>query len=133
MAIVDVPWDWFVFIISSLLIYSKSQKVSASYRLPFQLPTTYRFSTAKGRISLWADSASRLPPACLGLNERLKAIESSSTANAEAIEMIEMTYKDIDTTVKDVEQDTSFIKAGDKDKLLPLRELERLDKQLRMI
>ena len=56
------------------------------------------------------------------LNERSKAIESSSTTDAEAIEMIEVTSKDIDTTVKDVEQDTSFIKPDDKDKLLPLRE-----------
>ena len=67
------------------------------------------------------------------LDKRLKAIESSSTTNAEVIEMIEMTSKDIDTTVKDVEQDTSFIKPDDKDKLLPLRELEGLDKQLRTI
>ena len=37
------------------------------------------------------------------LNERSKAIESSSTTDAEAIEMIEMTSKDIDTTVKGVE------------------------------
>ena len=58
-------------------------------------------------------------------------IESSSTTGADAIEMIEITSKDIDTTVKDVEQDTSFIKPDDKDKLLPLRELEGLDKQLR--
>ena len=47
--------------------------------------------------------------------------------------MIEMTSKDIDTTVKGVEQDTSFIKPEDKDKLLPLRELEGLDKQLKTI
>ena len=47
--------------------------------------------------------------------------------------MIEITSKDIDTTVKDVEQDTSFIKPDDKDKSLPLRELEGLDKQLRTI
>ena len=67
------------------------------------------------------------------LDERSKAIESSSTANAEAIEMIEMTSKDIDTTVKDVEQDTSFIEPSERDKLLPLRELEGLDKQLRTI
>ena len=67
------------------------------------------------------------------LDERSKAIESSSTTDAEAIEMIEITSKDIDTTVKDVEQDTSFIKLDDKDKLLPLRELEGLDKQLRTI
>ena len=65
------------------------------------------------------------------LNERSKAIESSSTTSTEAIEMNEMTSKDIDTTVKDVEQDTSFIKPDDKDKSLPLRELEGLDKQLR--
>ena len=65
------------------------------------------------------------------LNERLKAIESSSTTDAEAIEMIVMTSKDIDTTVKDI--DTSFFKPDDKDKLLPLRELEGLDKQLRTI
>ena len=67
------------------------------------------------------------------LDERSKAIVSSSTTDAEAIEMIEETSKDIDTTVKDVEQDTSFIKTDDKDKLLPLRELEGLDKQLRTI
>ena len=54
------------------------------------------------------------------LNERSKTIESSSTTDAEAIEMIEMTSKD--TTVNNVEQDTCFIKAGHGDKLLPLRE-----------
>ena len=67
------------------------------------------------------------------LDKRSKAIESSSTTDAEAIEMIEVTSKDIDTTVKGVEQDTSFIEPGEKDKLLPLRELEGLDKQLRTI
>ena len=36
--------------------------------------------------------------------------------------MIEVTSKDIDTTVKDVEQDTSFIEPSERDKLLPLRE-----------
>ena len=66
------------------------------------------------------------------LNERSKAIESSSATGAEAIAMIEVTSKGIDMTVKDVEQDTSFIKLDDncKDKLLPLRELEALHKQL---
>ena len=67
------------------------------------------------------------------LDERSKAIESSSTTDAEAIEMIEVTSKDIDTTVKGVEQDTSFIEPSEIDKLLPLRELEGLDKQLRTI
>ena len=67
------------------------------------------------------------------LDERSKAIESSSTTDAEAIEMIEMTSKDIDVTVKGVEQDTSFIEPTESDKLLPLRELEGLDKQLRTI
>ena len=67
------------------------------------------------------------------LDERSKAIESSSTTNAEAIEMIEVTSKDIDATVKDAEQDTSFIESSERDKLLPLRELEGLDKQLRTI
>ena len=67
------------------------------------------------------------------LDERSKAIESSSTTDAEAIEMIEVTSKDIDATVKDVEQDTSFIDSSERDKLLPLRELEGLDKQLRTI
>ena len=67
------------------------------------------------------------------LNERSKAIESSSTADAEATEMIEMTSKDIDTTIKVIKQDKSFIKPDDKDNLLPLRELEGLDKQLRTI
>ena len=45
--------------------------------------------------------------------------------------MIEVTSKDIDTTVKDVEQDTSFIEPSERDNLLPLRELNGLDKQLR--
>ena len=67
------------------------------------------------------------------LDERSKAIESSSTTDAEAIEMIEMTSKDIDVTVKDAEQDTSFIEPSERDKLLPLRELVGLDKQLRTI
>ena len=40
------------------------------------------------------------------LDERSKAIESSSTTDTEAIEMIEVTSKDIDATVKDAEQDT---------------------------
>ena len=67
------------------------------------------------------------------LDERSKEIESSPTTDAEAIEMIEVTSKDIDTTVKDVEQDTSFIEPSERDNLLPLRELEGLDKQLRTI
>ena len=67
------------------------------------------------------------------LDERSKAIESPSTTDTEAIEMIEVTSKAIDTTVKDVEQDTSFIKPSERDNLLPLRELEGLDKQLRTI
>ena len=67
------------------------------------------------------------------LDERSKAIESPSTTDAEAIEMIEVTSKDIDTTIKDVEEDTSFIEPSERDKLLPLRELEGLDKQLRTI
>ena len=67
------------------------------------------------------------------LSERSKAIPSSSTTDAEAIELMEMTPKDIDTTVNDIEQGTSFIDADDRDKLLPLRELEGLDKQLRTI
>ena len=43
------------------------------------------------------------------LDERSKAIESSSTTDTEAIEMIEVTSKDIDATVKDAEQNTYFI------------------------
>ena len=61
------------------------------------------------------------------LDERSKAIESSSTTNAEAIKMIEVTSKDIDTKVKDVEQDTSFIEPSERGNLLPLRELEGLN------
>ena len=67
------------------------------------------------------------------LDGRSKEIGSPSTTDAEAIEMIEVTSKDIDTTVKDAEQDTSFIESSERDKLLPLRELEGLDKQLRTI
>ena len=43
------------------------------------------------------------------LDERSTVIESSSTTNAEAIELMEMTSKEINMTVKDVEQGTSFI------------------------
>ena len=46
---------------------------------------------------------------------------------------MEMTSKEIDMTVKDVEQGTSFIEPGERDKLLPLQESEGLDKQLRLI
>ena len=67
------------------------------------------------------------------LDKRSKAMESSSTTDAEAIEMIEVTSKDIDTTIKDVEQDISFIEPSERDILLPLRELRGLDKQLRTI
>ena len=63
------------------------------------------------------------------LDERSKAIESSSTTDVEAIELMEMTSKDIDS----LEQETSFIEPSERDKLLPLRELEGLDKQLRTI
>ena len=63
------------------------------------------------------------------LDERSKAIESSSATDAEAIEMIEVTSKDIDG----LEQETSFIEPTERDKLLPLRELEGLDKQLKTI
>ena len=58
------------------------------------------------------------------LNERSKAIKFSSTTNAEAFELIEITSEDIDTTVKDVEQGMSFIEADERDKLLlPLQNL----------
>ena len=63
------------------------------------------------------------------LDERSKAIESSSTTDIETIELMEMTSKDIDG----LEQETSFIEPSEKEKLLPLRELEGLDKQLRTI
>ena len=49
------------------------------------------------------------------LDERSKAIESSSTTDAEAIEMIEVTSKDIDATIKDAEQDTSFVECSERD------------------
>ena len=58
------------------------------------------------------------------IDERSKAIESSSTTDTEAIEMIEVTSKDIDPTIKDAEQDTSFIESSEREKLLLLRELE---------
>ena len=62
-------------------------------------------------------------------SERSKAMESTSTTDAEAIEMIEMTSKDIDG----LEQETYFIEPSERDKLLPLRELQGLDKQIRTI
>ena len=58
----------------------------------------------------------------------MKSNKVSSTTDAEPIELMEITYEDTDTAVKDVEQGTHFIEAGDRDKLLPLRELEGLDK-----
>ena len=67
------------------------------------------------------------------LDERSKEMKSFSTTDAEAIEMMEMTSKDIDTTVKSVEQEMSFIEPSERDKLLPLRELQGLDKELRTI
>ena len=63
------------------------------------------------------------------LNESSKALKSSSTTDAEVIELIEITSKDING----LEQETSFIEPSERDKLLPLRELEGLDKQLRTI
>ena len=63
------------------------------------------------------------------LDERSKAVGSSSTTDAEAIELMEMTSKDIDG----LEQETSFIEPSEKDMLLPLRELQGLDKQIRTI
>ena len=62
-------------------------------------------------------------------SERSKTLESPSTTDVEAIELMEMTSKDIDG----LEQETSFIEPSERDKLLPLRELEGLDKQLRTI
>ena len=63
------------------------------------------------------------------LNERSKTLESSSTTDVEAIELMEMTSKDIDG----LEQETSFIEPTERDKLLPLRELQGLDKQIRTV
>ena len=76
-------------------------------------PYDRRFKRVREKVSILNED----------LNERSKEIESSSTTNAEAIEMIEVTSKDIDTTIKDVEQDTSFIEPSERDNLLPLRGL----------
>ena len=46
---------------------------------------------------------------------------------------MEITSKDIDTTVIGVEQEMSFIELSERDKFLPLRELQGLDKKLRTI
>ena len=67
------------------------------------------------------------------LNERSKAIKSSSTTDAEAIELMEITSEDIGTTVNGVEQETPITEPGERDTLLPFRESEGLDKQLRSI
>ena len=67
------------------------------------------------------------------LNERSKEIKPLSTTDSEAIELMKIMSEDINTTVKGVECETPFIEAGERDKLLPLRELEGLDKQLRTI
>ena len=50
----------------------------------------------------------------------------------EVIELMEITSKDKDTTVKNVEQ-MSFIEPSERDNLLPLKELQGLDKELRTI
>ena len=63
------------------------------------------------------------------LNERSKTLESSYTTDVEAIELMDMTSKDIDG----LEQETAFIEPSERDKLLPLRELQGLDKQIRTI
>ena len=63
------------------------------------------------------------------LNERSKTLESSYTTDVEAIELMDMTSKDIDG----LEQEMSFIEPSERDKLLPLRELQGLDKQIRTI
>ena len=63
------------------------------------------------------------------LNERSKTLESSYTTDVEAFELMDMTSKDIDG----LEQETSFIEPSERDKLLPLRELQGLDKQIRTI
>ena len=63
------------------------------------------------------------------LDERSKTLESSFTTDVETIELMEMTSKDIDG----LEQETSFIEPTERDKLLPLRELQGLDKQIRTI
>ena len=49
MAIADVRWEWLVF---KMKAYKYIIKVTK-----FELPTAYRFGTAEGRTSLWADSA----------------------------------------------------------------------------
>ena len=47
------------------------------------------------------------------LNEGSKAIKSSFTTDAEAIELMELTSKDIGMTVNGVEQEISFIEPGE--------------------
>ena len=46
---------------------------------------------------------------------------------------MEIRSKDIDTTIKSIEKEMSFIEPGERDKLLPLRELQVLDNKLRTI
>ena len=67
------------------------------------------------------------------LNEKSETIVSSSTMDAEAIELMEITSKDKDTTVKGADHEISFIEPGEIGKLLPLRELQGLDKELKTI
>ena len=54
------------------------------------------------------------------LNERSKT-KSSSVTDAEAIELMEIMFEDIDMTIKGIEQEMSFIEPGTIDKLLQLR------------
>ena len=151
LAFSTVSWDGYIFLNSQLgWIYLKRTvidlgNINNRIRPPLELR---RLSVAKLKMMGFIDitdedthpyrtkykvAREKVRKLDKNLDKRLKAIESSSTTDAEAIEMIEVTSKDIDVTVKDVEQDTSFIEPSEKDKLLPLRELEGLDKQLRTI
>ena len=57
----------------------------------FQLPTAYRFSTAEGRPSRWADS---VPPLRLGVKSktffsiRVSALSGSASASASGFEIV---------------------------------------------
>ena len=69
----------------------------------------------------------------LNVRSKVKSNRVFIYNDTEAIELMEITSEDINTTFKGVERETTFIEAGERDKILLLRELEGLHKQLRTI
>ena len=72
MAMVDVPWNWFVFKMKAYQYMVQVKK--------FELPTTYHFNTAEGRTSLWTDSLPP-PPSLFGVKWKTNILYSERSEN----------------------------------------------------